>query len=352
MALTRPKPQNRKKPQFLEATILPGLGMNLLQVKAYIPGLGDVDLISAPSLPEAKRILEDPADFFGNRSFSIGSAFLLPYPNRIRGKLSPDGKAIETMISGKKMCLPANWRGKNPGAEIHAMHGLILASRFENVKHHNGATASTIVASLRGGSFGGHWPSETDVNIRIILKNHALGLSVTAKNAGNEMLPMGIGFHPYFRFPSGERPQARLRLRARLRAVVNNYDDVLPTGELVPVKGTAYDFAAPGGVALGSSLFMDDCFTDLQRDNKGHAVVEIIDPAAQYGLRIAALSTEIKAIQVYAPQDKQFIAVEPQFNLADPFNMKIWGKRNTGMLSLRPGQSVKWRVRLELIPAS
>lgn len=353
MTLTRPKPKNRKKPQFLEATILPGLGMNLLQVKAYIPGLGDADLVSAPSLPEAKRVFEDPADSFGNKSFSIGGAFLLPYANRIRGRLSTDGKTIETTIAGKEIHLPANWKGKNPGAEIHAMHGLILASHFDHVRHENGAAGSTISASLRGGDFGGHWPSKTDVNIRIILKNHSLDLSVTAKNSGNEMLPMGIGFHPYFRLSSGERSQARLHLRAKLRALVNNYDDVFPTGELVRVKGTAYDFAAVGGVALGPSLFMDDCFTDLQRNANGHAVVEIADPAAKYGLRIAALSPEIKAIQVYAPQDKQFIAVEPQFNLADPFNVKIWANRNTGMISLRPGQSVKWRVRLELfIPAA
>ncbi|HKV28280.1 MAG TPA: aldose 1-epimerase [Candidatus Acidoferrales bacterium] len=350
--LTRPRHKNRNSPQFLEAIVLPGLGMNLLQVKAYFPGIGEIDLINAPKLPDAKSLLDDAGDPFGNKSFSVGSAFLLPYPNRIRGKLSARGETIETTIVGKEIHLPANWKGKNTVAETHAMHGLILSSQFENVKLRNGVGASTIVARLHGGDFGGHWLSKTDVNVRISLKNHTLDLNVATKNAGREMLPMGIGFHPYFRFPSGDRSQARLHLRARLRAVVNNYDDVFPTGELVAVKGTAYDFAAPGGIALASSLFMDDCFTDLRRDADGRAVVEITDPVAKYGLRIAALSPEIKAIQVYAPLDKQFIAVEPQFNLADPFNTKMWGRRNTGMISLRPGESVKWRVRLELfIPA-
>jgi len=41
------------------------------------------------------------------------------------------------------------------------------------------------------------------------------------------------------------------------------------------------------------------------------------------------------------------IVVEPQVNLADPYN-PIWGKTDTGMVLLKPGQSLSWRVRLEL----
>jgi len=104
---------------------------------------------------------------------------------------------------------------------------------------------------------------------------------------------------------------------------VNNYDDVFPTEKIVSVKATEYDFTAPAGKALGTQ-FMDDNFTNLKRDANGNAVVEVVDPAARYGLRITALSPEIKAVQVYAPVDRDFIAVEPQFNLNDPYN-KAWG---------------------------
>ena len=345
--LKRPREANSEKPQFLEATLLPGNGMNLLQVKAYIPGKGEVDLISAPSLTESKDLIEKGNDEFGNESFKIGGAFLVPYVNRIRGKLSADGKTIETTIAGKQMSLPANWKGKNPGAEPHAMHGLILAAKFQDVKSVNGATESTASAIFHGGNFGGHWLSKTDVSIRTILKDNALDLEVTAKNVGDEVLPVAITIHPYFKFPSGDRTQARLHLTGDERTVVTNYDDVFPTGEIVPVKGTPYDFTAAGGAALGK-LFMDDCFTDLKRGKDGTATIEITDPAAHYGLRIHAISPQIKSIQVYAPPDKDFIAVEPQFNLADPYNTKIWGKRDTGMVSVQPGNSVTWHIRLEL----
>ncbi|HEU5410250.1 MAG TPA: aldose 1-epimerase [Candidatus Acidoferrales bacterium] len=348
VVLTRPQPVNRAEPQFLGATVLPGNGMNLLQIRAYVPGLGDMNVLDAPDLAGAKDLLEKQNDAFGNKSFSMGAAILLPYPNRIRGKLSSDGKTIETSIGGKMMELPANWKGKKPGAEVHAMHGLIMSAHFQDVKYHNGPAESTVSAFLAGGNFDGHWPSKTDVAVRMVLKNQALDVIVTAKNTGKEKLPMAISFHPYFRFPSGDRAQARLHLPADERALVNNYDDVFPTGKIVSVKGTPYDFTAPGGAPLGTTLYMDDCFTDLHRNRAGNAAIEIIDPAAKYGLRLTALSPQIRAIQVYAPPDKKYVVIEPQFNLADPFNKKLWGNRDTGMDWLEPGQSVSWHVRLEL----
>jgi aldose 1-epimerase len=60
--------------------------------------------------------------------------------------------------------------------------------------------------------------------------------------------------------------------------------------------------------------------------------------------------TECK-IQVYAPPQKNFFAIEPQFNLPDPYN-KDWGSIDTGMVLLQPGQAVSWRVRLELFTPS
>lgn len=347
VTLSRPRAAS-EKPQFLGATFLPGEGMNMLQVKAYIPGMGEVQLISGPpTLAEAKDLFENQNDVFGNESFKIGAAFLYPYVNRIRGKLSADGKTIETMIAGHDMALPANWHGKNPGAEINAMHGLILNAKFEDVKSNNGATESTISAIYHGGDFGGHWLSKSDVTVGAALKNNALDLYVTARNVGKEDMPVAITVHPYYHIPSGDRTQARLHLPADQRALVTNYDDVFPTGKIVPAEGTPYDFTDAKGAAL-KDLFMDDCFTDIKREKDGTAAIELTDPKAKYGLRIIALSPHIKSIQVYAPPDKDYIAIEPQFNLADPYNKKIWGNRDTGMVTVTPSKSVAWHIRLEL----
>lgn len=347
VTLNRPLPDNPTKPQFIQATVLPGNGMNLLQLKAFLPGKGPIDVLTSMPLPDAKKYLETDNDSFGNNSFKLGAAILLPYPNRIRGTLSQDGTTLVTTIDGQQVTLPANWKGKNPGAEPHAMHGLILSSEFKDVKHADGAKESFVSAVLHAGNFGGHWLSDTDVSVQMTLKDEAMDIVVTAKNVGKDPLPMAIGAHPYFALPSGDRTQARLQVPAEKRVLVDNYDDVFPTGQIESVKSTNYDFTAAAGKPLGS-MFLDECFTDLQRDAEGRVVVNVIDPAANYGVRIMALSPDIKAIQVYAPPDKDFVAVEPQFNLSDPYNKKVWGNTDTGVVTVEPGKSVSWHIRVEL----
>ena len=75
--------------------------------------------------------------------------------------------------------------------------------------------------------------------------------------------------------------------------------------------------------------------------------VVLTDPAAHYGVKIEGLSPEIKTLQVYAPPTKNFVAIEDQFNFADPFG-KEWGTRNTEMVTLAAGKSTEWHVRLKV----
>jgi len=141
--MVRPRAQSSTKPQFLEADFLPGRGMNMLQIKAYLPGKGEVLLLASPSLEDTKARLDAP-DPYGNEAFKIGGAILLPYANRILGPLSDDGKSIQADLAGQRVLLPANWKGDNPGAKLHSMHGLILGAKFQNVVLHNGPTGSTV----------------------------------------------------------------------------------------------------------------------------------------------------------------------------------------------------------------
>jgi aldose 1-epimerase len=346
VTLQRPAVTDKAKPQFLSATMLPGRGMAVLQIHAYLPGKGEADLLNAPPLQQAEQLLDQGDDEFGNQVFKIGGAILLPYANRIRGKLSPDGKAITATVAGQTVTLPANWSGNNAGAEKHSIHGLMRDSKFIHVNLQNGADGSVVSGILHAGNFDGHWLSRTDVTVDATLSHEAFELTVRAKNVGSEPLPMGIGWHPYFVLPSGDRQQVKLHLPGEIRAVMNNYDDSFTTGQRVPVQGTPYDFLAPGGKALGDQ-YLDDNFSNLQRMPDGSTISEIIDPAARYGLRLITRSPQITSIQVYAPPQKNFVAIEPQFNLPDPYN-KNWGDTDTGMVLLKPGQSVTWRVRLEL----
>jgi len=332
------------KPEFLTATVLPGRGMNLFQITANIPGKGEIPLFF--DLPNQFESGAD--DSVGNLSFAGGGAFLVPYPNRIRGKLSADGKTLTTEWHGKTITVPANFGGKKPGAEVHSIHGLILKTPAESVNTETTADGQTVTGVIHAGDFGGHWLSKTDINFTIALTGDAVDSTITAKNVGDEPEPMAIGWHPYFAIPSGDRKQARIHIPAEKLALVNNYDEVFPTGKLVPVKtyeNGKYDYNAPDGKALDDD-FLDDNFSTLKRTG-GNVDVQLSDPAAAYGIKILGISPEIKTVQVYAPPTKQFVAVEEQFNFGDPFG-KEWNGMDTGMVTLKPGQSVTWHVRLAL----
>lgn len=326
--------------------------MNLFQLKAYIPGKGDVDLISTADLATAATMLEsNQSGNAGNAALAMGAPFLIPFAGAIRGRPSPDGKTISAIVDTHRLSLPANWHGGEPAA----VNGLILASKFQIVSQRNGPDQSTIFAKLNAGNFNGQWPSETDITIGATLKDASLDLYVMAKNVGAQEDPIGIGLLPYFVIPSGDRKQVRLTIPGDMRTVVNNHADDFPTGRIVSVDGTAYDFTSDAGTALGN-FSIDDWYTGLQhgdnQDNEGstniqNEIIQLLDPAAKYGLRMRILSQHIKAIQVYAPADKDFVAIGPQFNLPDPY-ARIWHGQDTGMVALQPGKTVVWYVRLEL----
>src|SRR5215472_5311465 len=53
--LKRPRSADRDKPQFLELIAMPGRGMAWLQLKAFVPGRGDINLLYAPPLAQAQN---------------------------------------------------------------------------------------------------------------------------------------------------------------------------------------------------------------------------------------------------------------------------------------------------------
>jgi galactose mutarotase-like enzyme len=333
------------RPEFTSITLAPGRGMEVLQITANFPGKGNVDVLASPDLAGSAKMLDVDDDDFGDFGYRLGAAFLVPYPNRIRGKLSADGKTLTTEWHGHAITLPANHIGKLPGAERHAMHGLILKAKTEEVSVDKVPGGEEVSGVIHAGDFGGHWLSKTDLVVTITLTADAVDASIVARNVGSEDEPMAIAWHPYFNLPSGDRAQARVRIPASSVAEVDNYDNVFPTGKILPVTGTKFDLRGAGGTALGTNSFDDNWSHLAWKDHA--ATVQVLDPAALYGVSIEGLSPEIKTIQAYAPPAKNFVAVEHQYNFGDPFG-KEWGSTGTGMVTLKPGQSTKWHVRVHV----
>lgn len=337
-------------PEFLSVTLLPGRGMNVFQITAYLPGRGEVPLLASQPIEAAAKIMNGgPDDLQGNKSFSMGGALLFPFANRLVGPIAVDKKTGEHILTaiwhGRSVPVIANSHGKQPGAPWCAMHGQMLASKADNVSVKSDFDTAAAIADYNLPA-NGHWFSDNEVKVTVALERDTVTATMTATNRGDKAEPVGMGWHPYFQMPSGNRANARLHVPATMRAEVNNGADVFPTGKLVPVMGTEYDFNALEGAPLPDRL-MDDSFVDLVRNAQGNVVSELRDLGANYGMRVTAMSPHIRAIQVYSPVDKSFVALEPQFNYNDPFGSE-WHGADTGMVTLAPGESVTWKVQLQL----
>ena len=59
VVLSRTQVADMGTPEFVSATLLPGRGMNVLQIVAYIPQKGEVNLLASPDLDEAAKLLAE-----------------------------------------------------------------------------------------------------------------------------------------------------------------------------------------------------------------------------------------------------------------------------------------------------
>jgi aldose 1-epimerase len=347
ITLKRAATSNGAKPEFLSLTFLPGLGMNVFQITANIPGKGEIPLLTSPSLEELANRLNGRS---GGMGAGFGTAFLIPYPNRIFGEISADGTTLTTVWLGHSLSLPANPRPGNSASSASSkgvvMHGLIFKDQGQDLHTESTAGGQTATAVIHAGNFGGHWLSDTDLHFTFTLTGDVVNEKITATNIGHEDEPMAIGAHPYFAIPSENRAQARLYIPAEKIAGITSYEEEMPTGELKPVSGTVYDYRDVKGVPLDDHA-LDDNFSHLLWTD-GAVGVKLIDPEANYGIDVEGVSPTIKTVQVYSPQGKNFVAVEDQFNFVDPFG-KEWNGMDTGMVTLHPGCSTTWEVRLRLL---
>jgi len=341
VVLNRPQSDGGLVPEFLSATLLPGRGMNLLQLTAYLPGTGVVSLFNAPDPDQINPLLADAAaDRNGAVTAGFGGAFLLPFDSRTSGTLSGDGQSLTIPWHGSTLKLPVD----SPGGPPIASNGLFNTQPATAVEVDALPDGEMATSTFEPGDFGGAWPSTTRVTVVVTLTRKIVDMTVTATNTGSQPEPMAIGWRPFLAIPSGHRGEALLHLPQADR--IQTGTDGLPTGKMLPVADTPYDFTMHDGTAL-NRLALDDGFANLKTsivDNGPSA--ELRDQAAQYGLRITPLSSGIRFFHVTGAAGKPILSITPQMSLDDPFS-KRW-QQETGMVTLVPGDSVEWHVRLEI----
>jgi aldose 1-epimerase len=340
-------------PEFLSATLLSGRGMNVLQITASPPQRGEVNLLASPTLEEAAgRLSGTGLDETGAESLAMGAAIEAPWAGRISGAPTPDGANLTAMWRGVHITLPTGVKDSYGLDGAMASGGLLLKQPSDSVTTNVMPDGGEAQATFRPDNFDGRWPSRTEFTTTVELSGRAIEMKIVARNIGNAPEPIGIGWHPRFAVLSGHRGQMMLRLPPGLRAEVTDRRTGQLSGKLLPVLGTEYDFTGENGARLGG-LHLDDTFVHLKQGlMENGPVAELRDPENDYGLRITALSSTIKALRVYAPADGSFISIDPQFNYDDPFGREWTREEDTGIVVLQPGESTQWKIRLEIFSLS
>lgn len=234
---------------------------------------------------------------------------MLPFPNRIEnGRYNFGGKSYNLPIVHNK----------------HAMHGLIRDKTLEVV----GTKTDNNHASVKfrykyDGSMPGYPFKYEAIFTYSLFKERGFICDTDVTNIDSVPIPMGDGWHPYFR-TKGKVDKLQIKIPSKYRVEVN---ELIPTGKLIPESYTE-------AITIGKKEY-DTGF--VLEEKKGRAATEIYDP--ELDIKIVVWQETGKGkynyLQLYIPPDRNSIAIEPMSIATNAFNNKM------GLIVLEPGQSFK-----------
>jgi aldose 1-epimerase len=248
---------------------------------------------------------------------------LIPWPNRLAGgRYRFDGRDYQVALTEP--------------AKHNAIHGFLRWRSWRAIRHDPDRVVMATTLFPQTG-----YPFLLDVSVDYRLTGEGLVVTTTATNAGDRACPYGCGQHPYLSPGSGLLDDCELELAAGTR-IATDEDRQLPVGT-ERVAGTAFDFRTRRRIG---SLHVDFAFTDLARDQGGHAWVRLWGAdgrCAELWVDEGYPFVEIYTGDTLAPdRRRRGLGAEP---MSCPPNALQSGE---GVIRLEPGASVaaQWGARL------
>jgi aldose 1-epimerase len=251
----------------------------------------------------------------GNGSYSslirnvwFKSAKLFPFPNRTNGGMYT--------FKGKQQQLPINFP-----TQQHAIHGLVYNRPFRIKKLFSRVRSVSVDLEYQyQGDIPGY-PFSYAMIIRYSLAKTGFSCRTRVKNTGTGKMPVGDGWHPYFRV-KGRVDNLRLQLPSGKKIAVNKR--MIPTGKRR--EYSCYSSLRKLGTQRFDMGFALPC-------RKGKAVTRIYDGQADVCINLWQETGRGKYNyqQVFIPPHRRSIAIEPMTCMTDGFNNK------QGLLVLDPG---------------
>jgi aldose 1-epimerase len=238
---------------------------------------------------------------------------LAPWPNRLEdGSYEFDGRRHQLAL--------------NEPEHRNAIHGLVRWAAWTVAEREQHRVVMQHVIHPQPG-----YPFSLALSIEYSLAEGGLRVETTATNRGHEACPYGSGAHPYLTIGTATVDSVLLRVPAH--AVLLSDERGLPTGT-ASVDGTEYDFRAPRPVG---PTVLDNCFTDLERDDDGLTRVGLRNP--DDGAALALWVDETYPYLMVFTGDplpdvaRRSLAVEPMTCPANAF------RTGTSLIHLQPGES-------------
>jgi aldose 1-epimerase len=295
---------------------------------SILPGLGN---LAVELKVKGHNVLRFPfasaAEYEGG-SGSIGIPFLAPWADRL------DEQAF--YANGKRYAFDmdlGNIRGANP------IHGFLSSVPDWKVVEARADGQSAWVTSrlefFKHPSWMKQFPFAHTIEMTHRLRDGVLEVATRIDNLSIEPMPVAVGFHPFFQLTDSARDDWTISVAARTHWPVS--DAKMPTGRTQPIGKF---FADPSAVRLGP-LELDDVFSDLVRDDRGHATMVLQGKAQRLEV---VLGANFRAVVIYAPKPaagqnaagRNFVCIEPVAGIINALNLAHKGDYKE-LQSIPPG---------------
>ena len=247
------------------------------------------------------------------------SHYLLPFPNRMK-----DGKYD---FEGKSYQFPINDMHTN-----NNLHGFLETIPMEIIDKKNMDNKQTITLK---GKFKGlsYFPFPFEFILKYFLSDSELTIESTIKNVGKTNMPIGYGWHPYFKLDTEKVDDLLLQFPDCQAVTIDNR--MMPTGEMLPY----FNFSKK--TKIDQTIF-DNCFfiNKNKKTNRAEIIVK-----SQTTTLIVWQETGDNAcnyFQIYTPENRKTIAIEPMTCNVDAFNNQdgLW------ILGVGEERTVRFGVRV------
>ncbi len=251
--------------------------------------------------PDALEVLEADSVDELDLNPKFRGRLLFPFNDRI-----PQATYV---FGGKSFQLPVNCP-----EDGSAIHGLVYNRAFKVLSGE--ASADQVRVVLQDEWPENQWPGypwSLRFLVKATLSAGCFRLDFEISNESTQTAPVALGWHPYFRLdPEQSLGQHSLELPAESFVAVD--ESLLPTGEEPSCAGTPLDFSQAQNL---SEIELDVALTAT-----GPAVLR----CGQRTLRLEQDPEFFRYVQLYTPETRTSIAIEPVSGATDSFNRPALGR--------------------------